>query len=164
MFCVGDKVAHPMHGAGVIDRIVTESVAGAVQDYYVFCMPVGGLVLKIPTAASAAIGLRNILDPIHAAKLRAELAALEVEKFTGSWNQRYRDNMQKIKSGDLYQVAQVIKSLVSRDNERGLSTGERKMLRTAKQILISEIVLSTDETYQFIEDQVNAAMSGGIAV
>ena len=58
----------------------------------------------------------------------------------------------------------MIKSLVNRDNERGLSTGERKMLRTAKQILISEIVLSTDETYQFIEDQVNAARSGGIAV
>lgn len=164
MFCVGDKVAHPMHGAGVIDRIVTESVAGAVQDYYVFRMPVGGLVLKIPTAASTAVGLRNILDPIHAAKLLADLAALEVDKFSGSWNQRYRENMQKIKSGDLYQVAQVIKSLVNRDNERGLSTGERKMLRTAKQILISEMVLSMEETYQFIEDQVNAAMSGGIAV
>lgn len=161
MFCVGDKVAHPMHGAGVIDRIVTESVAGAVQDYYVFCMPVGGLVLKIPTAASAAIGLRNILDPIHAAKLLADLAALEVEKFTGSWNQRYRENMQRLKSGDLYEVARVMKGLLSRENEKGLSTGERKMLRTAKQILISEMALSTGGEYSDIEQQVNSAVAGG---
>jgi len=153
-----------MHGAGVIDRIVTESVAGSEQDYYVFRMPVGGLVLKIPTAASSTVGLRDILDPCKAAKLLGDLAALEVEKFTGSWNQRYRENMQKIKSGDLYQVAKVMKSLIYRDNERGLSTGERKMLRTAKQILISEIVLSMEQTYQNIEEQINAAMSGGIAV
>ena len=62
MFRVGDKVAHPMHGAGVIDGIVTETVAGGSQDYYVFRMPVGGLVLKIPTAASAAVGLRSCPD------------------------------------------------------------------------------------------------------
>ena len=71
--------------------------------------------------------------------------------------------MQKLKSGDLYEVARVAKSLVNRDQERGLSTGERKMLRTAKQILISEVVLSTGEDYQDIEKQVNKAMSGGRA-
>ena len=89
---------------------------------------------------------------------------LEVERFTGSWNQRYRENMQKIKSGDLYEVARVAKGLVRRDRERGLSTGERKMLRSAKQILISEMVLSMEEEYHAIETQVNAAMSGGQAV
>ena len=107
MFRVGDKVAHPMHGAGVIDGIVTETVAGGSQDYYVFRMPVGGLVLKIPTAASAAVGLRSVVDPVKAAKLLRDLTMLEVERFTGSWNQRYRENMQKIKSGDLYEVARV---------------------------------------------------------
>lgn len=164
MFRVGDKVAHPMHGAGVIDGIVTETVAGGSQDYYVFRMPVGGLVLKIPTAASAAVGLRSVVDPVKAAKLLRDLTMLEVERFTGSWNQRYRENMQKIKSGDLYEVARVAKGLVRRDRERGLSTGERKMLRSAKQILISEMALSMEEEYHAIETQVNAAMSGGQAV
>ena len=164
MFRVGDKVAHPMHGAGVIDNIVKERVAGAEQDYYVFRMPVGGLVLKIPTASSSTVGLRNILDPAKAAKLLGDLAALDVERFTGSWNQRYRENMQKLKSGDLYEVARVIKGLIHRDNERGLSTGERKMLRTAKQILISEMVLSMGQDYCAIEDLINTAMTGGITL
>ena len=164
MFRIGDMVAHPMHGAGVIDSIVTERIAGSEQDYYVFRMPVGGLVLKIPTASSGLVGLRNILDPGRAARLLSDMAALEVDRFTGSWNQRYRENMQKLKSGDLYEVARVIKGLLRRDNERGLSSGERKMLRSAKQILISEMVLSMEEEYHAIETQVNAAMSGGQAV
>ena len=161
MFRIGDMVAHPMHGAGVIDSIVTERIAGSEQDYYVFRMPVGGLVLKIPTASSGLVGLRNILDPGRAARLLSDMAALEVDRFTGSWNQRYRENMLKLKSGDLYEVARVIKSLLYRENERGLSTGERKILRTAKQILISEMVLSTGEDYGELEQQVHLAVTGG---
>ena len=164
MFRIGDKVAHPMHGAGIIDSIVTERVAGAEKDYYVFRMPMGGLVLKIPTASSGMVGLRSILDPAGAAQLLSDMPALEVDRFTGSWNQRYRENMQKLKSGELYEVARVIKGLVHRDKERGLSTGERKMLRTAKQILISEIVLSIGQDYQVIENLITTAMTGGVAL
>lgn len=162
MFCVGDKVAHPMHGAGVIDEIVTETVAGAQQDYYVFRMPVGGLTLKIPTAAGETSGLRGIWDLKRIEQLLRDLSGLEVERFTGSWNQRYRENMQKLKSGDLYEVARVIKGLIHRESERGLSTGERKMLHTAKQILISEMVLSTGEAYGDLEQQINSAVAGGV--
>lgn len=161
MFCVGDKVAHPMHGAGIIDEIVTETVAGARQDYYVFRMPVGGLILKIPTAAEETSGLRGVWEHTRIQQLLRDLSGLEVEHFSGSWNQRYRENMQKLKSGDLYEVARVIKSLLHRESKKGLSTGERKMLRTAKQILISEMVLSTGEEYVALERQVNSAVSGG---
>lgn len=161
MFCVGDKVAHPMHGAGVIDAIVTETVAGARQDYYVFHMPVGGLTLKIPTAAAGASGLRGIWERSRVQQLLRDIAGLEVERFTGSWNQRYRENMQRLKSGDLYEVARVVKGLLHRESERGLSTGERKMLRTAKQILISEMALSTGETYDALEEQIDQAAAGG---
>ena len=161
MFCVGDKVAHPMHGAGVIDGIVTETVAGAQQDYYVFRMPVGGLILKIPTAAGETSGLRGVWELPRIQQLLRDLNGLEVEHFSGSWNQRYRENMQKLKSGDLYEVARVIKGLLHRESARGLSTGERKMLRTAKQILISEMVLSTGEEYGALERQVNLAVAGG---
>ena len=161
MFAVGDKVAHPMHGAGVIDEIVTETVAGARQDYYVFRMPVGGLILKIPTAAEETSGLRGVWELTRIQQLMRDLNGLEVEHFSGSWNQRYRENMQKLKSGDLYEVARVIKSLLHRESKKGLSTGERKMLRTAKQILISEMVLSTGEEYVTLERQVNSAVAGG---
>lgn len=161
MFCVGDKVVHPMHGAGIIDQIVTETVAGAEQDYYVFRMPVGGLTLKIPTASGETSGLRGVWEHSRIQQLLRDLSGLEVERFAGSWNQRYRENMQKLKSGDLYEVAKVIKGLLYRENERGLSTGERKMLRTAKQILISEMVLSTGREYSELEQQVNLAVAGG---
>ncbi len=161
MFCIGDKVAHPMHGAGVIDEIVTETVAGLRQDYYVFRMPVGGLTLKIPTAAAAASGLRGIWELGRVQQLLRDIAGLEVERFTGSWNQRYRENMQRLKSGDLYEVARVVKGLLHRESERGLSTGERKMLRTAKQILISEMALSTGETYDDLEQRIDQAAAGG---
>ena len=147
MFRVGDKVAHPMHGAGVIDEIVTETV--------------GGLTLKIPTAAGETSGLRGVWEHNRIRKLLQDLSGLEVERFTGSWNQRYRENMQRLKSGDLYEVARVMKGLLHRENERGLSTGERKMLRTAKQILISEMALSTGGEYSEVERQVNSAVAGG---
>lgn len=159
MFCIGDKVAHPMHGAGIIADIVRQKVAGSVQDYYVFRLSVGGLVLKIPIASSRAVGLRKIVGREEALRLLSALPAMETE-MTANWNRRYRENLQRLKSGDLYEVARVIKGLARRDSQQGLSTGERKMLHTAKQILISEIVLALGREYEEIESSVNAAMSG----
>ena len=157
MFSIGDLVVHPMHGAGVIDAIVQEKVAGSTQDYYVFKMPVGGLLLKIPTANSQAIGIRAIINSAEAARLLLAIPAIEVEE-TVIWNKRYRDNMLRLKSGDLYEVAKVIKALMVRDRQRGLSTGERKMLHNAKQILISELVLAESSGYEQVEEQVDHAM------
>ena len=157
MFRVGDKVVHPMHGAGVIDGIVREKICGTVQEYYVFKMPVGGLVLKIPIATSQAIGLRDVVDAQAAEKLLAAFPTLDAE-MTSNWNHRYRENMQRLKSGDLYEVARVVKSLMYRERQRGLSTGERKMLHNAKQILMSEIVLSAETDYGNTEAWVDRAM------
>lgn len=157
MFSIGELVAHPMHGAGVIDDIVQEKVAGSTQDYYVFKMPMGGLLLKIPTANSQAIGIRSIITPEEAETLIAAIPSLEVQS-SANWNKRYQENLQRLKSGNLYEVARVIKSLMTRDTRRGLSTGERKMLQTAKRILISEIVLAKQTDYETIEAQIDCAM------
>ena len=162
MFSVGDKVVHPMHGAGVIDEIVTETVAGSTQDYYVFHMPVGGLVLKIPIASGETVGLRDVWESQRSQQLLRDLPELVAEPFTGTWNQRSRETLERLKSGDLYQVAQVIKNLAHRDKVKGLSTGERKMLRMAKQILITEVVFSTGQDYEQIEEQVNLSILGGV--
>ena len=158
MFCIGDKVVHPMHGAGIIDGIVSERMGGVTQEYYVFKMPVGGLVLKIPTANSAAVGLRATVAAGDAARLLRELPGLAVE-MNSNWNHRYRENLQRLKSGDLIEVARVVKGLMLRDGERGLSTGERKMLHSAKQILISEIVLSQNASYEDVEARINTALT-----
>ena len=157
MFSVGDFVVHPMHGAGVIADIVQERVAGATQDYYVFRMPVGGLLLKIPVANSTAIGVRNIISPAEAAALVSAIPGLTVE-VNSNWNKRYQENMLRLKSGNLYEVARVIKTLMHRDRMRGLSTGERKMLHNARQILISELVLTENCTYDLVEKEIDRAM------
>lgn len=158
MFKIGDLVAHPMHGAGVIDAIVQERVAGNTQDYYVFKMPIGGLLLKIPVTNSEAIGIRPIITPEQAELLIASLPALEVES-NSNWNKRYQENLQRLKSGDLREVARVIKALMTRDLHRGLSTGERKMLQTAKRILISEIVLTQQADYGTVEARIDCLMT-----
>ena len=158
MFNIGEFVVHPMHGAGVIDAIVQERIAGSTQDYYVFKMPSAGLMLKIPTSNSQAIGIRSLITPEEAESLLEAIPALEVEN-SANWNKRYQENLERLKSGDLYQVARVIKSLMTRESRRGLSTGERKMLHNAKQILISEIVLSQEADYREVEARVDQAMT-----
>ena len=149
-----------MHGAGIIDDIVSERVGPTSQDYYVFKMPVGGLVLKIPTAKSKMVGLRDVVDTGEISQLLEAIPALASE-MNSNWNHRYRENMERIKSGNLYEVARVIKGLKGREKEKGLSTGERKMLHTAKQILLSELVLVTGMDYSYFEEQINMAMVGG---
>ena len=160
MFSIGDLVVHPMHGAGVIDNIIQEKVAGVTKEYYVFKMPMGGLVLKIPVANSGAIGVRAIITSKEAETLLGAIPALPVEA-NANWNKRYQENMLRLKSGDLYEVARVVKALMHREAQRGLSTGERKMLHIAKQIMISEIVLALDESYEMVEGQLDAALAQG---
>lgn len=157
MFCIGDLVVHPMHGAGMIDDIVRERVAGVTREYYVFKMPMGGLVLKIPTENAALIGVRRILSSVEIHRLMEAIPSLTVESNT-NWNKRYQENLTRLKSGDLYEVARVVKSLLYRENQRGLSTGERKMLYNAKQIMISEIVLVEKGEYREVESRLMAAM------
>ena len=158
MFQIGDKVVHPMHGAGIIDSIVDERIDGRTQAYYVFRMPVNGLVLKIPTANSNAVGLRAVVDPDYADAVINSLADLQID-ITSNWNRRYRENLDRIKSGNLYEVARVIKCLTIRESQRGLSTGERKMLHSAKQIFISEMVLAKNLPYGVIERRLNASLT-----
>ena len=157
MYQIGDKIVHPMHGAGVIDSIVEEKISGKLVSFYVFKMPISGLTLKIPVENSEMIGIRDI-SPVDAIEAVIEqIPNLSVD-MTANWNHRYRENMERIKSGDLLEVAGVIKALMHRDSERGLSNGERKMLHSAKQILISEIVLSESVAYPEAEARVNSVM------
>lgn len=160
MFQVGDKIVHPMHGAGVIDSIVEERVGKDKVRFYVFKMPVSGLTLKIPTENSDMIGIRAISGADAIDELLAQMPKLAAD-MTTNWNHRYRENMDRIKSGNLTEVSCVIKALMFRDGERGLSTGERKMLHNAKQILLSEIVLAQNIEYSDAEARVNAAMMAG---
>ena len=158
MFQVGDKVVHPMHGAGIVDSIVQKKVDGVVRDYYILKLPNRSMVVMIPTDSSDEIGVRPVVDREQADRVLAAIPTIQVE-MTSNWNHRYRENMERLKSGDLLEVARVIKGLTARDMKRGLSTGERKMLHSAKQILISEIVLSKSVSYESAEEALNTALA-----
>lgn len=158
MFQIGDKVVHPMHGAGVVDSIVQKKVDGVVRDYYILKLPNRSMVVMIPTDSSDEIGVRPVVDGEQADRVLAAIPSIQVE-MTANWNHRYRENMERMKSGDLYEVARVIKGLTARDTRRGLSTGERKMLHAARQILISEIVLSKSLSYEAVEKQLDTALA-----
>ena len=158
MFQVGDKIVHPMHGAGIVDSIVQKKVSGVVREYYILKLPVGGMMVMVPTEHCEEIGVRPIVPGEEAERIIEQLSSIQVE-MTSNWNQRYRENMLRLKSGDLLEVARVIKGLVQREEERGLSTGERKMLHSAKQILISEVVLAQNARYEDVEARIDQALA-----
>ncbi|WP_313341265.1 CarD family transcriptional regulator [Sedimentibacter sp.] len=151
MFKLGDKVVYPMHGAGVIETMESKEILGVIKSYYVLKMPIGEMKLMIPVDNVNNIGLRNIIEKDKVEKVYDILRQAAVLN-DSNWNKRYRDNLVKMKTGDIFAVAQVVRDLTYRDREKGLSTGEKKMLVSAKQMLISEIALSTDKDGKGISD------------
>ena len=158
MYQIGDKVVHPMYGAGVLESIVQRKIDGGERDYYMMKLPNRSMVVMIPTEHSEDIGVRPVVDANQADQVMAAIPSIQAE-MTSNWNRRYRENMERLKSGDLFQVAWVIKGLTARDHSRGLSTGERKMLHSARQMLISEIVLSKSLSYETVEEQLDTALA-----
>lgn len=154
MYNIGDKIVYPMHGAGVIESIEEKEILGKKQSYYILKMPIGDMKLMIPTDNAVDAGVREVsADDIIESVISTFESPLGLDNIT-SWNKRYRENMNKIKSGDIFEVADVVKSLVLREKEKGLSTGERKMLSNAKQILISELVLVKDIDHAVMEARI----------
>ena len=158
MYQIGDKVVHPMYGGGVVDSIVQKTVDGVVRDYYILKLPNRSMVVMVPTDNCEEIGVRRVVDQTQADQVMAAIPDIQVE-MTANWNHRYRENMERMKSGDLLEVARVIKGLTIRDQKRGLSTGERKMLHSARQILISEIVLAKSSSYESAEKELDTALA-----
>lgn len=157
MFNVGDKIVYPMHGAGTIDAIEEKDILGEKQNYYIIKMP-GEVKVMVPISKAGEIGVRSVIDKAEAGKVLEVLEANETE-MSNNWNKRYKENMEKMKSGSIYEVADVVRNLSYKQKEKGLSTGEKKMLNNAKQILVSELVLaehaSENEVENLVENKIN---------
>jgi CarD family transcriptional regulator len=162
MFNLGDKVVYPMHGAGVIEAVEAKEILGVVKNYFVLKMPIGEMKLMIPVDNVNNIGLRNIIDQAAVDRV-IEILKQGAVLNDSNWNKRYRDNMLKMKSGDIYEVAQVVRDLTYRDREKGLSTGEKKMLISAKQMIISEIALSINKDGKGVQEYLENIINGDIA-
>jgi len=159
MFQIGDKVVYPMHGAGIIEAIEEKEILGEKQQYYILRLPMGGMKVMIPVKNVDEIGIREVISPDKVDSVVEVLSSSE-SKMPANWNKRYRLNMDRIKSGDIYQVAAVVRNLMFRDREKGLSTAERKMLNSARQILISELALSKDMDEEEVIELVDKASKG----
>jgi len=140
LFNVGDRVVYPMHGAGVIEAIEEKEILGAIKKYYVMKLPLGEMKVLIPTDSISQVGLREVIEENEVPRVFVVLQGEQPEMST-NWNRRYRNHLEKIKSGNIFEVAEVVRNLMLRDREKGLSTGEGKMLDTARQILVSELIL-----------------------
>lgn len=156
MFKIGDKVVYPMHGAGTIVSIEEKEMMGNKENYYIIKMPVGDMKLMVPTEKAEKIGVRNVVTKEESDKV---FKVLEKPKdpyiHDSNWSKRYASNVDKIKSGDIYEVAEVVRELSHRHMEKGLSIGEKKMLASAKDILLSEMALAENESHDMLSEQID---------
>ncbi|MCL6476799.1 MAG: CarD family transcriptional regulator [Peptococcaceae bacterium] len=158
MYKIGDKVVYPMHGAGIIESIEEKEILGEKRQYYILKLPVGDMKVMIPINNCREIGLREVIDSEGVQKVIGILKD-QSTSMSANWNRRYRANLEKIKSGDIYEVAEVVRNLVNREKEKGLSSGERKMLENARQILISELVLATELEEERAQSLIDSAFA-----
>ena len=157
MFTIGDKVAYPMHGAGVIEGIEEQTILGEPRSYYILRLSHSDMKGMVPVETSGKVGVRYIVEPETLTEV-TQILQSESTPMSDNWNKRNRDNMEKLKTGDLREIAEVVRNLLRADSRKKLSTGEKKMLSNAKQLLMSEIVLakgvSADSADKFIEDTI----------
>ena len=142
MFAQGDMAVYPAHGVGLIEAIETKSIAGVDQSFYVMRILKTDMTIMIPTATSNNVGLRNIISEEEARRVLEILRERDVELTTQTWNRRYREYMDKIKTGSAFEVAAVLRDLYLLRADKELSYGERKMMDTAMGLLVKEISLA----------------------
>ena len=143
MFKVGDKVVYPMYGAGIIKEIEIKELNGINEKYYVIDIPTSKMIVRLSCQKADKAGLRYVMDKETITKIINEVKKKE-SKVSENWNQRYKDNMDKIKTGEFDNVAEVYKILTLRERQKGLSGAEKKMLSNIKQIASSEISFSSN--------------------
>lgn len=142
VFAEGDMAVYPAHGVGVIKAIETQTVAGVDHKFYVLEILENGMTIMIPTDSSENVGLRAIVSNRQVDEVIDILEDRTTEIGTQTWNRRYRDYMEKIKTGSVHEVAEVLRDLFLLSVDKDLSYGEKKMLDTAKGLLVKELSLA----------------------
>jgi CarD family transcriptional regulator len=155
MFQVGDLAVYPAHGVGVIEKIESQEISGCRQDFYVMRILDNNMIIMIPTTNVDHVGLRDIIAKTELPKLFSILKKRDVILDSQTWNRRYRDYMEKIKTGSVFEVAEVFRDLLILRYDKELSFGERKMLDTARTLLVKEISLAKEITESQVESELD---------
>jgi len=159
VFIAGDMAVYPAHGVGVIESIETQTVAGTDHSFYVMKIIENDMKIMIPTRNSDNVGLRAIIDKNEVEKVLGILRDRDIEISAQTWNRRYRDYMEKIKTGSIFEVAVVLRDLFLLSVDKELSYGERKMMDTAKNLLVKEISLARNMDEANTADQIEKMFS-----
>lgn len=158
-FKVGDTVVYPHHGAALIESIETRQIKGEDREYLVLRVAQGDLIVRVPAANVDLVGVRDVVNKEGLERVFEVLRQPYTEEPT-NWSRRYKANLEKLASGDVIKVAEVVRDLYRRDQDRGLSAGEKRMLSKAKHILVSELALAektNEDKAETILDEVLAS-------
>ena len=156
-FAVGDKVVYPHHGATLIDRVETLEVLGAEREDLVLRYEDVNLTLRVPAEEASSVGLREVIDDVEVDDVLAVLRRRDV-RMPSNWSRRYKNHTEMLKSGDVYQLAEVVRNLSRRQQDKPLSAGEKRMLDTARRVLVSELCLALAEGPDQIGVRLDAAL------
>ena len=163
MFRKGDTVVHPEHGAAVIEELREKEFLGEKRTYLVLRVAYGDLTLLIPVDSTEQVGLRQVVSKNEVKKVLKVLTEDE-SSMAANWSRRFKNNMEKLHSGDPYQVAEVLRNLAIREREKGLSAGEKRMILKARQILISELSYATAKSEDEAEIMIDEVLDGAHGV
>lgn len=141
MFKIGDKIVYPMHGAGTIDSVEIKEFLGEEKEYFILKMPIGNMDISIPKSNINNMNIRDIISKEEGEEVLAILNG-DPEELNSNWNLRYRENQEILKTGDIFKIANMVRDLVALDDEKGLSTTEKKLLNRARRIMASELVMA----------------------
>jgi len=141
-FRVGDKVVYPHHGAAVIEGTQQRVIEGETREYWVLRLSYGDLTLMVPTDGADEVGLRGVVPKNELEQVYKVLQSKKQAPAPSNWSRRFNSHVEKLRSGDIYQVAEVVRNLSNRDKDKGLSAGEKRMLTKARQILLSELTFA----------------------
>lgn len=155
MFTAGDMAVYPSHGVGQIEDIEVQTIGGIDQSFYILKIIDNDITIMIPTATSENVGLRPIISKTEVKKVVDILKDRDIKVSAQTWNRRYRDYMEKIKTGSVFEVAVVLRDLLLLKGDKDLSYGERKMMDTAKSLLIKEISLAKKVEEEKVEKQID---------
>ena len=161
-FDVGDKVVYPHHGAATIEKREKKDAFGKKQDYLVLRLAYGDLTLMVPADNAEEIGLRDVIKDEDVEEVFAVLRKKEARMPT-NWSRRFKNHVEKLKSGDIYQVAEVVRNLTIREKDKGLSAGEKRMLGKARQILVSELTFALNVDEETAEAKLDEVLGKGDA-
>jgi len=144
MFQIGDKAVYPGHGVGVIEAIEIKQISGRELMFYILRVLDNGMTIMIPRDNAGAVGLRGVIRKLEIPKVLKILRDRDVEIDNQTWNRRYREYMEKINTGSIFEIAEVLRDLYLLRTEKELSFGERKILETAKNLLVKELAIVRD--------------------